>query len=110
MDDGHAHITSTRIDREAGVAFDYLSSPQTLGQWARGMGKTRVLPGGLVEGTFPGDGAPIFARIEAQQIHAALQRIDAGTYGECATCGEPISEPRLEALPYAMQCINCARG
>jgi len=26
------------------------------------------------------------------------------------TCGEPIGEQRLEALPYALQCINCARG
>lgn len=50
------------------------------------------------------------ARIEAQQIHAALQRIADGSYGECMTCGEPISEQRLEALPYASQCINCARG
>ncbi len=30
------------------------------------------------------------ALIEAQQVHAALARIDAGTYGECSTCGEPI--------------------
>jgi RNA polymerase-binding transcription factor len=50
------------------------------------------------------------ARIEAQQIHAALKRIKAGSYGECVTCGELINEQRLKALPYAMQCINCARG
>ena len=31
------------------------------------------------------------ALIEAQQVHAALARIDAGTYGECSTCGEPCS-------------------
>ncbi len=48
------------------------------------------------------------ALIEAQQVHAALTRIDAGTYGECSTCGEPIGEKRLEAQPYASQCINCA--
>jgi RNA polymerase-binding transcription factor len=50
------------------------------------------------------------ARMEAQQIHAALKRIEAGTYGECMTCGDPISEQRLQALPYAVQCIGCARG
>lgn len=50
------------------------------------------------------------ARVEAQQIHAALKRIDAGTYGECVTCGEQIGKQRLQALPYATQCINCARG
>jgi RNA polymerase-binding transcription factor DksA len=50
------------------------------------------------------------ALAEAHQIHAALGRIDAGVYGECETCGEPIGEKRLEALPYAAQCIKCAAG
>ncbi len=56
------------------------------------------------------EGVEDSARIEAQQIHSALQRIADGSYGECMTCGEPIGEQRLEALPYALQCINCARG
>lgn len=43
------------------------------------------------------------------QIDAALQRIDAGTYGICERCGRPIGEERLEALPYATLCIECAR-
>ncbi len=47
------------------------------------------------------------ALIEAQQVHAALTRIGAGTYGECSTCGKPIGEERLQALPYATQCIDC---
>ena len=47
------------------------------------------------------------ALIEAQQVHAAIARIDDGTYGECSTCGEPIGEKRLQALPYATQCIDC---
>ena len=47
------------------------------------------------------------ALVEAQQIHAAIARIDDGTYGECSTCGEPIGEKRLQALPYATQCIDC---
>ncbi len=47
------------------------------------------------------------AVIEAQQVHAAIGRIDDGTYGECSTCGEPIGEKRLQALPYAIQCIEC---
>ena len=50
------------------------------------------------------------ALVEAQQIHAALARIDEGTYGECSTCGEPIGAKRLEAQPYASQCIKCASG
>ena len=42
-------------------------------------------------------------------IDAALQRIEDGTFGICETCGQPISEERLEAIPYATQCIDCRR-
>ena len=41
------------------------------------------------------------------QVDAALQRLDAGTYGACARCGRPINPERLEALPYATYCITC---
>ena len=43
------------------------------------------------------------------EIDAALARIQEGTYGICRTCGKPISEERLEAIPYATQCIDCKR-
>jgi DnaK suppressor protein len=43
------------------------------------------------------------------EIDAALERIDAGTYGTCANCGEQIPAERLEALPYATLCIDCKR-
>ena len=43
------------------------------------------------------------------EIDAALERIQAGTYGTCRTCGQPIAEERLEAIPYATQCIDCKR-
>jgi RNA polymerase-binding protein DksA len=42
-------------------------------------------------------------------IDAALERIDSGTFGTCRTCGKPIGEERLEALPYTTQCIDCKR-
>jgi RNA polymerase-binding protein DksA len=48
------------------------------------------------------------SREELQQLQTAISRIDAGTYGVCATCGEQIAQQRLEALPYAQTCINCA--
>ena len=41
-------------------------------------------------------------------IDAALGRIDAGTYGTCTRCGEPIPEGRLEARPTASTCVACA--
>ena len=45
---------------------------------------------------------------ELKQIDAALARIDAGTYGECAKCGDPISDERLELLPATPLCKTCA--
>jgi RNA polymerase-binding transcription factor DksA len=43
-------------------------------------------------------------------IDAALGRIDAGTYGLCESCGRPIDEERLEAVPYATLCIDDKRA
>jgi RNA polymerase-binding transcription factor DksA len=42
-------------------------------------------------------------------INEALDRMERGTFGQCAECGEPISKPRLQAIPYARHCIRCAR-
>ena len=43
-------------------------------------------------------------------IDDALQRLDLGSYGVCATCGEPISDARLEVMRYAVKCVNCAES
>jgi RNA polymerase-binding protein DksA len=40
-------------------------------------------------------------------IDAAISRIKQGKYGVCIKCGQPIPQTRLEALPYALLCINC---
>jgi DnaK suppressor protein len=45
-----------------------------------------------------------------REIEAALKRIDEGTYGLCATDGEPIEPERLEYLPWATLCATHARG
>ena len=42
------------------------------------------------------------------QIGAAIQRIEDGSYGECETCGARIPKSRLEAIPYAAHCVQCA--
>jgi DnaK suppressor protein len=39
----------------------------------------------------------------------ALRRMEKGTFGQCVECGELISKPRLQAIPYARHCIACAR-
>jgi RNA polymerase-binding protein DksA len=43
------------------------------------------------------------------KIDAALKKIDEGTYGMCESCGQPIGEERLEAVPWATLCIDCKR-
>lgn len=40
-------------------------------------------------------------------VDAALERLDAGTFGTCLRCGGPIAPERLEALPWAAHCIRC---
>lgn len=49
------------------------------------------------------------SRAELVLVEAALQAIVDGTYGTCITCGQPIAPARLEAIPWAPTCIDCAR-
>jgi RNA polymerase-binding protein DksA len=44
-----------------------------------------------------------------REIDDALSRIEKGTYGTCQSCGKEISVERLEAIPFATQCIDCRR-
>jgi DnaK suppressor protein len=43
-----------------------------------------------------------------QRVKAALKRIEAGDYGFCTACEEPIDPRRLEFDPAAAVCIDCA--
>ncbi len=47
-------------------------------------------------------------RRELSQINRSLARMDAGEYGICAACGEPIPEQRLEVMPHCEYCVACA--
>jgi RNA polymerase-binding transcription factor DksA len=44
---------------------------------------------------------------ELRAIEAALNRIESGSFGLCAKCGETISEERLNAVPHAALCMDC---
>jgi DnaK suppressor protein len=50
------------------------------------------------------------ARAAASEIDRALEKIDAGTYGLCEQCGQPIPDARLQALPAAALCVACKSG
>lgn len=48
------------------------------------------------------------ARTHLFALDEALRRLDAGTYGVCASCGAVIGIDRLAARPAASTCIDCA--
>ena len=43
---------------------------------------------------------------ELQEIEAAAQRLERGTYGTCQACGKPIGDARLEAMPATRFCVE----
>lgn len=59
------------------------------------------------------EGSAVAARLseaeyrELAAIDAALRRISSGTYGECESCGGPVGQQRLRALPEAQLCTSC---
>ncbi|MFF5443630.1 TraR/DksA family transcriptional regulator [Streptomyces sp. NPDC012888] len=47
------------------------------------------------------------AREMLEQTERALERLGAGTYGLCETCGRPIGKARMQAFPRATLCVEC---
>ncbi|WP_322800114.1 TraR/DksA family transcriptional regulator [Thermoflexus sp.] len=45
--------------------------------------------------------------IRLQEVEAAIQRMEEGTYGICQACGRPIDIARLKAIPFAALCLDC---
>ncbi|MEN6437169.1 MAG: TraR/DksA C4-type zinc finger protein, partial [Syntrophobacter sp.] len=48
-------------------------------------------------------------KLEIEQIDLALSKMNLGEYGICESCGDDISPKRLEVLPWARLCVDCAR-
>ncbi len=47
---------------------------------------------------------------ELRAVQAARLRLQAGLYGQCVDCGEPIAFARLQAQPAALRCAPCQAG
>jgi len=45
---------------------------------------------------------------ELEQIKLAFMRMDRGHYGTCVACGAAINPQRLNAMPMATLCVECA--
>ena len=43
-----------------------------------------------------------------EEIASALERIEQGNFGRCEECQREIPKARLEAIPYARYCVDCA--
>jgi len=48
--------------------------------------------------------------VQLKLIEEALDRIEAGDYGTCMSCEEPIPAKRLQALPWAKYCVTCQQS
>ena len=48
--------------------------------------------------------------VQLKLIEEALDRIQAGDYGICLSCEEPIPAKRLQALPWAKYCVTCQQS
>ncbi len=76
--------------------------------------------GGISFGKRVGDGTSLaverlsqvaaYGRLQRllEDVRRAEQKLDDGTYGTCDSCGRPIAPARLEALPWAVECVECA--
>jgi DnaK suppressor protein len=85
-------IRSFGAGGDAGPAFD--DNFADSGQVAAEQGENKVLAGQLQE--------------QLDELDHALAKLDAGEYGTCEVCGNPIAEPRLEAMPATRYCIDHA--
>ena len=56
------------------------------------------------------EGLGVAAQKETGLLRLALKRIKDGSFGICKKCEQPISKARLNAVPYAPLCKNCAAG
>jgi DnaK suppressor protein len=44
---------------------------------------------------------------QLEEVDRALEDIEAGRYGVCRECGEPIAAGRLKVMPFATRCVAC---
>jgi RNA polymerase-binding transcription factor DksA len=83
-----------QLGRGPDAELDFDEGFADSGQVTAERGEVDVLAGKLLE--------------TLHDIEDALAKFDDDTYGRCESCGQPIAEARLEAMPAARFCITCA--
>jgi DnaK suppressor protein len=48
--------------------------------------------------------------LQLSVVNRSIAKVSEGSYGSCDTCGKPIGDARLEALPTAVKCLDCQSG
>jgi RNA polymerase-binding transcription factor DksA len=106
--------TSLVVDREALVV-----QALTLATTERELTIARMSPDERTRNEGGGDQLAVERDLVAQlgeksqtwlvEVDLALARMDAGAFGDCAGCGNPIPWERLEVRPQADRCVPCAR-
>ena len=77
-------------------------------------GNTSAVPSHIADmgsDTFEQDNTILLLNNEGknlEQIEAALERIEQGTYGNCTECSGKIPKMRLNAIPFTPHCVKCA--
>ncbi len=95
LNDERAHLC--RQLEELGVGGEGMAFDENFadsGQVAAGKGEHQVLANSIQDAL--------------ADVDVALEKLKEGTYGRCETCGAEIPEARLEAMPAARSCIDCA--
>jgi RNA polymerase-binding transcription factor DksA len=87
-----AQISALTVGHEQSLAYDENFADS--GQVAAEQGENKALLNQLND--------------QLAEVGRALDKMDAGTYGLCERCGQPIGEARLEAMPATRFCINHA--
>lgn len=87
-----AQLAEIDVNAEGALAFDegFADSAQVSAE----QGENRALAASLQE--------------QLEDIDRALRSMDDGSYGQCVTCGGPIGDARLEAMPATRYCIDHA--
>ena len=83
-----------QLGRGPDAVLDFDEGFEDSGQVTAERGEVDALAGKLVE--------------TLEETEDALAKFDAGTYGNCESCGQPIGEARLDAMPAERLCISCA--
>lgn len=117
---------SATPDPEAGSAGHPSSAARTAlevesARLRQELGEPIESPGQMTYGSQAAAASEVFAqqrdlalrdreRVQLRLVEEALQRLEDGTFGTCVACGKPVGAERLEAIPWAATCIECARA